>query len=345
MIQINKSLTIKYKLSTSVFENLNKSAYATQTRSLGSSRKIVNTILSHYTFCDTILPLIIGNNNLNSDWEREKYEYISSLQISVPITGKKLNLNSVFDIENNKTIDNIKLYIKENNLVHKIVDPDDKTKTITKDYTEKEIATHILSNKLVDIIEYHKYFKFQSYEDYLYWVMCTNSAEVSNTTDDVNKSPNIRFFLYDEKVARSIDMNNAKNEILAIQKLDSINNGTNGEELLRSIAIINNVIPFDELEDMDKETIYLSLYQYCKVSASAFLTTAKDENIAIQAKIKSYINSNIFKIDASNNIVESANETNIIGKDNTSATLYFKNPTNKADIIKFEGQYKSFKNK
>ena len=57
---------------------------------------------------------------------------------------------------------------------------------------------HILSN--LEPIEYHKYFKYSNTKDYLYWIMALTSNQVANTPEDADKSPNIRFFIYDDKV-------------------------------------------------------------------------------------------------------------------------------------------------
>jgi len=335
MIKVTKKLVLKYKLALSVFEQLNKAAYATQIRSLGTSRNIVNTILSHNTFCDSILPIIIGNNKLNADWEKEKSEYIASIQLAVPATGVTFELTSNFDLDNPNTKKEIELYVEENNLYS--------NEEHSKIKSEADIVKHILADKNVLPIDLHKYFKFINPKDYLYWIVCVNSSQVSNTADDVNKSSNIRFFLYDEKVARKIDMDNNKLELEAVNKLNALKQGSDAENILKGIAIINNVIPYEELEGTDLEDLYLIMYKYCKESPNDFLTVAKDEDIKIQSKLRLYINNNIFAYDDKGNIVEALDHTKIIGKDTTSAISYFKNPINKGELTKFEGAYKSLK--
>ena len=97
MITIKKRIAIKYKLAQSVFESLNKLAYNTQARSLGTTTTVTNRLLANPTLLDTILPIIIGNNNKNSEWEHEKVDYVSSIQIPINSGGLELDLNCIFD--------------------------------------------------------------------------------------------------------------------------------------------------------------------------------------------------------------------------------------------------------
>ena len=365
MLHINKRLTIKFKLAISVFEVINKAAYATLSRSLGATGKPVHSMLAHNSFCDSVLPIIIGNNNKNSDWEREKYEYVSSIQISIPSTGLNLDLGYTFNRDNMNLKEDILKYIEDYSQFEmvnqpiistkKVQDLKDATKQIDKEvstdnivkveFEDKQIVSHILDNAAIGIIDYHKYFKFDSPKDYMYWVLCSLSSEVANTPEDVQKSPNIRFFLYDEKVSRKTDMDIAKLEIKAINKLNAIRQMSDGDEIIKNIAIISNAVSFDELQDYedDSEGLYLRLFTYSKEHSLEFLEIAENKDIAIQSKIKSYINADVLRIDDKSNIIETANTSNILGKDLNDAISYFKNPTNKAEITKFDNRFKSLR--
>lgn len=363
MYKINKQLYIKFKLSISVFETLNSAAFATQVRSLGATRNVVHNLLSHVTFCDNILPIIIGNNKNNSDWEREKLDYISSIQISVPARGYLLNLNAKFDKTNPMYSSNIEEYIsehelytiqpaieakaevkevKENNKVivpyQAAVDGREETKVAVSD---SEVVKHILYN--VAPIDLHRYFKYDEPRDYLYWVMATLSNEVANTVEDVNKSPNIRFFIYDETIARKSEMDLAGMQVKAITKLQALKNTPDGEATISNIALNKHVVNYDELEDMTSEDVYLSVFRYANTNPVEFLEVAEDKDLGTTMLIKRYVEFNIFQVEASGNIVETSNPSNVIGKDMTSAISYFKNPINKGEITKYETKYKSLK--
>ena len=329
MITIKKTLTIKYKLANSVFESLNKLAYNTQSRALGTTKNSVHKILAHPTFCEEILPIIIGNNSKNSEWEHEKLDYVSSIQINITNNGYALELDSIFKKDDPKYKEAITAYIADYKLDAKA--------------TEKEIADSILANSAIEPIDYHLYFRFLNAKDYLYWVLAVNSPEVANTVEDIEKSPNIRFFFFDEKVAKRRALLDADVQAKAINKLNSIRALDNGDDLLKDIAILKSIIPFDEIVDMSKEDVYLELFRYVQLSAEEFLTIAEDKDIAINATIKKYIDSNILSINETGHIVDSANTNTVIGTDMTASILYFKNPLNKAELLKFENRYKSLK--
>ena len=342
MIRVNRKLTIKYKLATSVYESLNKAAYATQARSLGTTTKAVNSLLSHLTFCDTILPIIIGNNKNNSDWEKEKQDYISSLQVSVPSSGYPLDLNSTFDMENAFLKANIERYISENESDMYITvpaDPKDKDSVETKVLkSEKDIANHILKNSKIEPIDYHQYFKFDSAKDYLYWVLCSVSNQVANTTEDVDKSPNIRFFLFDEKVAKLRNSEKAEKEMEATDKLRAIKAD---DALIKNIALFKNVITYTEYEELDAKEVYVELYSYAKNYPNEFLEIANDKTIKTKATIKKYIETGVLTIDANENIVDASNIKTVLGSSLEEATKYLLNPVNSGEVTKFEGKFKA----
>lgn len=329
MITIKKTLTIKYKLSNSVFESINKLAYATQSRPLGTTKNSVHKALSHPTFCEDVLPIIIGNNSKNAEWEHEKLDYVSSIQVPITNNGYVLELDSIFKKDDPKYKEAVAAYIADYK--------------VKEGATEKEIVDSILANKAIEPIDYHLYFRFINPKDYLYWVMAVNSPEVANAVEDIEKSPNIRFFFFDEKIAKRRLLTAAENQAKAVNKLNTLRALDNGDDLLKDIAILKSIIPFDEVQDMDKEDIYLELFSYVNLNADEFLVIAEDKDIAINATIKKYIDSNILSISESGSIVVSANTSTVVGIDMTSAVLYFKSPLNKAELLKLESGYKSLK--
>lgn len=357
MITINKTLTLKYKLAISVYESMNKAAYATQTRSLGTNQKQINTLLSHPTFCDYVLPIIIGNNKNNSDWEREKQDYISSIQIAIPVSGYPLDLGCTFDRDNIYLKDNIEKYIKDNakdlydtkeiekeievekevDKVKKIVKEKVKeTVTVVKD--DKTIALDII-NKL-DPIEYHKYFRYTNVKDYLYWVMALTSNQVANTPDDADKSPNIRFFIYDDKINKKSNLEKAEVREKASTAVIKLKSQT---DLLKDIALVKNVVTFDELEEMDDSEIYLAVFSYANSYPSEFISVAEDKDLKHKSTIKKYLEVGILKVNDNNEIADGKNDKIVLGSSIDVAVKYLANPVNSAEVTKYANEYKSIK--
>lgn len=338
MITINKTLTLKYKLAISVYESMNKAAYATQTRSLGTNQKQINTLLSHPTFCDYVLPIIIGNNKNNSDWEREKQDYISSIQIAIPVSGYPLDLSCTFDRDNIYLKDNIEKYIKDNAKDLYDIKTSEKDKEVKTLKDDKAIALDII-NKL-DPIEYHKYFRYTNVKDYLYWVMALTSNQVANTPDDADKSPNIRFFIYDDKVNKKSNLEKAEVREKASTAVIKLKSQT---DLLKDIALVKNVVTFDELEEMDDSEIYLAVFSYANSYPSEFISVAEDKDLKHKSTIKKYLEVGILKVNDNNEIADGKNDKIVLGSSIDVAVKYLANPVNSAEVTKYANEYKSIK--
>jgi hypothetical protein len=337
MITINKTLTLKYKLAISVYESMNKAAYATQTRSLGTNQKQINILLSHPTFCDSVLPVIIGNNKNNSDWEREKQDYISSTQIAVPVSGYPLDLNCSFDIDNVHLKGNIEQYIKDN--AKDLYD----TKTVDKEEvkvikSDKDIALHIINN--LEPIEYHKYFRYINAKDYLYWVMALTSNQVANSPEDADKSPNIRFFIYDDKVNKKSNLEKAEVREKASAEVIKLKSQP---DLLKNIALVKNVVTFDELEEMDDSEVYLAVFSYANSYPSEFIAVISDKDLKNKSIIKKYLEVGILKVNDNNEIADGKNDKVVLGSSIDTAVKYLANPANSAEVTKYANEYKSIK--
>ena len=350
MIKRNNQLSLRFKLSMSVFESLNTVAYATQVRALGVSGSAAKKLLSHETYCDTVLPNILGNNKLNSDWESQKYEHINSVQISIPTAGLDLDLSHKFDITDSRYIPEITKFITEQNLikitpaVKEVKDGTGKVTTpaseeVVINPTEEEVYNAIVSK--VKPLDLHKYFIFDNLKHYEYWVIATLSNEVANTPEDFDKSKNIRFFIYDPNLARKKELSKADATSKSIQKLISIKNDV---ELVKHIAIVTKAIEFEDLDTLTNEDIYLSLFQgITSNTIDGFIEAAENKSISTEVLIRKYIHKGIFAITEDNCIVDASNLGVIIGRDITSAIQFFANPINKGEVAKYETKYKSLK--
>jgi hypothetical protein len=173
---------------------------------------------------------MIGKNPKSEGWEEAKLDKISTLNVSVPLNGYKLDLKGNFNLTDSVRKPYIDKYIDDNNLYEfkKIKNPDFDGKNKEPEFiesdekvikSEQDILRHILASKDIEIIDYHQYIKFDNNTDYLMWIVCFNSSQVANTPEDINKSPNIRFFIYDEKLAEKSELSNITSEIDAVQKL------------------------------------------------------------------------------------------------------------------------------
>ena len=356
-MRLNKSLWIKYKLNKSVFESLNAAAYATQSRPLGTSNNVVRLITSNSTLCEMILPNLIGVSPKSENWDREKADYISNLQLIVPSSGYKLKLGASFDVDDYLRKDNIKKYIEDNNLYDDVVsgetkpDVDAKGNAIEKPIYNKvvkstsEILKAILNDSNVEVIDYHKYFKYDDTKDYLFWILATYSSQVANSPEDADKSPNIRFFLFDEKIAEKIDLENTNFEIEAINKITEIKNGKSSE-ILEDITLVLGVVDFESLLDVSSDNIvdycYSKLFKYAKSNPKDILEELKNKDYKIKASIKRYIDKGLIDLGEDGELKNTITNGSI-GINMTSALAWFKNPINEGERNKLETKYKSLK--
>lgn len=332
MINRSKKISIKFKRHQSVFEALNDVAYAVETRPLGTSKNAVSQMISHPTLCDVILPNLIGMNRNSQEWEREKTDYISNLLIRVPISGYRLNLQHSFDRNDMLKKDNIDKYIKD----YKLYDPVKKE----EEYSEEKLYGHIITN--VAPIDLHMYFRFVDSKDYLFWVYATLSSQVANTAEDVEKSTNIRFFLFDEKIADKVEADLIGSKIKTVNKISGIKSGEDKTSII-DMALVLDLVEFEELlemSDTDKiEYCFAKLYAMANEYPTQVMAIAEDKDIKLKGFVRKAISKNLISNeDGEFKLVASGKS---IGNTMSTVLNWLKNPLNEGDVTNLKQSLKS----
>lgn len=334
MINKLKRIWIKYKTHQSVFEVINYAAFSTQTRPLGITQTAVNIITSHPTLTKYILPNILGISENSVEWRTEVTEYINGIQIIVPLAGFKLNLNYRFDTDDPIRKENIKAYIKKYK-AFKIADKELAAKNDPKgfiDFSESELLNHILTNKYITPIDYHLYFSYEEPVHYLYWIVAITSSQVANTPEDVDKSTNIRFFIFDEKRAERVEMSSLDSEIKVINSISALYSAK--DRKLIDIAILSESVDYETVEAQGDDVldyVFKKVYNMCKISPLSISDLLNDAELSAKSNIRKLIAKNLLYADSNGNIVNS--ETGkVIGENLTKAVTWFKDPMNEADV-------------
>lgn len=336
-----KSIEIKFKLSLSTFESLNTKAYATLSRPLGIKEALANSILSHETFTATIFPAIIGMSPQSPTWVEGCKEHIMSHQIVVPKGGLVLNLNHTFDPDDIRTKDNIKKFIEDYKcfeIIPAVLEADGKTvKTAAK---RKNMSDDIIYKKILglDVMEYHKYFTFRSPADYLRWCICVHSNEVANEPDDVDRSTNIRFFLFDANSERKREISKYDKISVAITNLLELKNKP---EMVRAIAHYTGAVAIIDSEHYVDEDFYISLFKQLNGGdIEKFNLALENKSLILEVDLQKAVEKGIITETEEGWFVLTETPTLKFGRSVADMVQYFQSAINEGELTRLRSKLK-----
>jgi len=334
MIAKQKVLYLKYKLHQSVFESINDIAYSTQVRPLCTTKGAVSKMLAHPTLSRFTLPNILGLNETSMDWEREKLDYISNLIIRVPRNGYKLDLSHSFEKDSPLRKPFIDKFIED----YKVKSADG------KDASEAVLYGRII--KEVAAIDLHQYLSFGNVQDYLYWVLADNSSVVANKPEDVDKSHNIRFFIFDETVAEKNKAESTSKRIEAVTKLSEMKSGSSKNRLV-DLALELNAVEYDVIEEFetDAEKIdytFTKLFEFANDYPTELLDAANDADLTYKSLIKKCILRSLIVSDDEGKFTNTLTDK-VIGGSNKELVNWFKNPLSEGEVNKLKTELKGKK--
>ena len=336
MKHIERSVTIKWKLNPSAFELINQRAFLNDVQRLGSAIKPVNTLLSRSEEMRVLLPSIVGATPQDTNWQERISNYLHNILIEVPKSGYTLNTSFTFDKDDSRVKANVEQYIKTH--FKQGENPSD------DEVIKKMFDKTTTSKTRVEEEDLYKYVIFTEIEDYIKYRFCLLSREVANNVADINKSVNIRFFLTSDAEIKEIKANRIKLRNKALKEYNNIISDTNEATLSNAIIALNLVRSYQEYKALTLEERQELLLNYADTEPAKFIVMMQDKNLALKARITTYIWLNILKIlPESSIIVDSTNAEIVIGNNIDEAVTYFSNDINKAYISELNARYKSLK--
>ena len=315
MFEYNRKIEIRWVSNPSVFEKINSKIINKSFRKLGSSVTAVEAIISNFSEIEAIMPNVLNISVSSPEFKRMVKVYFDSLTVDVPESGKPLEIGFIFDAFD-KTFESKVNQVKLKSNISPDADID------------KEYGKAVLKMVKAGAIKYEELYQYAkpiNPADYILWRYCQRYYRVAKDADDIKKSKNIDFFLYDSKAVKeeAVKLDMAISDAMDIAIADS-----------KDANKLNSYIAIFKLSPVDNSIISKksALINYVTANAAKFLAVAKAGDLELKAKIAELIkNGTIVKQEYSDMYTFANNREVLVGDSDESMLQYFKeNP----DIFK-----------
>ena len=305
-VEVKKEVSILWRKSHNNFMFENLKSLSEPTRYIGSAVNAVNYMLGCADEMKVLMRSILGTdpNSREQNWDKVLANYWHSLQVQVFQNGKILQIGYIYDIddvEKQEAIDKLK-----------VSKPSIKSSEDLVKYCETK--------------EFHEEYRYKygmpiNIEEYLLWRYCLKYSHVANTPEEVNKSNNIRFYLWSAADERRLKLTDYKSKMEAMQKASTI---IASEELTTNVVclmvdsqeIINTLYP--SIEDK-----HLFIMDQARNNPDKLIAIASDKNLVMKVMIERMVFNNILKRIANTSIiVDSENSEIVIGNTLDEAVSY-----------------------
>lgn len=331
MESISRKVNIFWKYNPTTFELINKDVVGEQFRKVGSSVSAVTKILNSPDMLRLLMPQLLGvdpdSNDVN--WDRSVKHYWDSLSVDIPSGGKVLETGFEFDVDN---------YVREKFISKLMAEQPIKT--------SKQLAEYVMGFKdgkanVPEELRW-KYGNPIVVEDYLIWRYILHYRPVANNIDDVNKSPNIRFYLHTEEERERAKKETFKTKQTALAEYMKFMKDASLDDVNDVLSILTPDSIKTIIETDDLETKQMQIMDVVTAEPNKFINIIKDKGLKVKATINRLIAFNILKqIVGSTMIVESADPSVILGNNLEEAVTFFVNEKNKAKVNELLAKYKS----
>jgi hypothetical protein len=325
MIGVNKTIRVMPKLNTSYFFQINKSAFLKKSNLIGGSTSAIKRILTNGDELRVIMPTILGVDakSITANWDNHVSNYFYNLTVFVPSEGKNLNIGWNYSYNDNSRKESIAKFAS----IHKEV-RDDKT-----------LATCVEKN--VKEEEKYLYGIPQNVEEYIIYRYCLLYGDVHDTvnptTQDLNKSSKIRFYLFDES-----QLDKSKRD-----RLDVINKATklynkflsSKDDIENVLAIMTPAVDYSNKDEKDKGLAFYDIFQK---NPDEFIAVCEDDNMQLKAMIEKYIKNGILRRLPNNTVITDGDSPEkIIGNNIDEVITWFSNKVNQSAVTEYSTKYKS----
>jgi hypothetical protein len=335
MVEIKRQVELLWKYNPTSFEKINKDVLGEQFRIIGSGVQAVAKILSHGDMLKFLMPEILGISPDTRDinWDQQVKLYWDSIAVKINSGGKKLETGFVFDIDD----------YKRKELIANI----SKAKSIK---TSEDLADYVMGfegdKPNVPEEAKWKYGHPISVEDYLLWRYILNYKRVANNPAEVNKSPNIAFFLHTSEERERVRKQDALVKKNAITAYMEFMKELNVDNINDALSILTPSSIKEIVENKDVEDKQAKLLEFATSDPNTFIKVVKDKHLQTRATIERLLSYRVIKqLSNSTIIVESADPSVILGNNMDEAISYMGNEKNKAKINELTAKYKSLTSK
>lgn len=313
-VRYSKSTRINWKLNPNWFQTQNSKVLEIEIQRVGTSQSAVNAMIAKDELLKVVMPTVIGSSYeaISGNWQKEMKDYFNSITIRVPKEGYDLDLSMDFDINDVNPIR--KSYIETLKQTHKIT-------------TSQELCDLVVSLNGKDSIRdefLYRYGEMVNPESYIHYIYCLGYKGVANTPDDINKSSDIRFYIFSEAEIQRKKEQAAKVTIALSKEFNSFIVSQPTKEQYEAIYI--ELFP-DNISTAMKSELETLQFEIIK------LISEKTEDIArvlknvpyyvTKAKIKKYVAYNLIKRIQPDVYIDPENPTVVYGNSMDETISYF----------------------
>lgn len=317
---LNKSreISIQWKLNPDAFQIINKTAIVDITRRFGSTINAVNNILIKKELLEMTMPIIIGMNSTDKDWQKTITNYWNSLAVDIPENGKTLEIGFTFD----STDKDRQTYIKD--LYSKF-----------KFKNDEEFANYVMTK--VPEEDKYRYGTPLNVSDYLLWIYSFHYRDVANTPEDIQKaSPFIRFYIHDDLLVKKQKEELTDLAINAQEEYIGLIKSNDAKDKIYNILCVlepSLILEIEKLNDKEKQ---IRLFDLASRESSKFIALTRDNNLHTKALIEKLITKHILrKMSNTDVIVDIEDPSIVLGNTTTEAVTWFVLEQNKAKVSEY----------
>ena len=313
-VRYSKSTRINWKLNPNWFQTQNSKILENDFMRLGNSQGAVKAMMAKGELLQVVMPTVIGSSyeSLSGNWQKEMKDYFNSITIRVPKEGFELDLTMEFDIDDSNPIR--KSFIQTLKTNHKIT-------------TSEELKNYVINqnekNQITDEFLY-RYASFEVPEHYIYYIYCLGYKAVANKPDDINKSADIRFYIFSEADVQRKKEQAAKVTIALSKAYNEFIASNPTKEQYQAIYI--ELFPELILEAMklNSETIQFEILKNISVKTDELTRILKNiPYYETKAMIKKYVQYNLVKHIQPDVYVDPENPSITYGDNIDAAISYF----------------------
>jgi len=312
---IENKIAIKHKEQISLYAKAGKNIQFLNNSSgrIGGSNSAINKLLSHTTELRLIMPNIIGLDPADVLWGDKVHRYMHSISVPVPRTGLDLDASLNYDVLDPSRKENIAILSKE--LGVKIDSNEALIDACTKSTVHKGI---------VDEITVLKYASPINASDYFVYIYVLNYSPVANSVADVNKSPNIRFYIYKESVEKEHRETLARLRTKVAVSYSKIADNPTKLGYLYDLYKEDDIMNGSEIGiKVDTTTIIISLSDYIMYEPKKVLSCLDDKQFNKKGEILQMIRAGILSVVPNTTIVLDVNGDELGKTLNSAIKAYY----------------------
>lgn len=333
MEQVSRKVSILWKYNPTAFDKLNKDVLGETFRKIGSAVGAVSKITTgeNANMLRMLMPEILeaDPNSRDVNWDAKVKHYWDSLSVEIPSGGKKLETGFEFNIDD---------YRREK-YIGKLIEKH-------KFQTSQDLAEYVMGEKggKPNVPEELRYMYGQPIDvfEYLLWRYVLNYRHVANNPIDVNKSPNIRFYIHSDEDRDKIKKDKMKVKAKALEAYMSFIGDAKRDDLDDVLSMFKPESIKDIVKNKDIEDKKSDLLDYATSNPTKFVTMVEDKNLKTKSTIQRMLAFGVLKqIKGSTVIVESADTSVTIGNNIDEAVNFIVNEKNKTKVNELIAKYKS----